>query len=121
MERRAFARLRLRPDPATMFVDDALYGGQAKAVSGKLVCGMEPLEHAEEFARVAQVKADAVVAHEIDNAFLGLARADDDEGGLARRAELERVVEQVGLDLAQKHSVADGVGQRADLEACVGL
>src|SRR5207249_5349658 len=104
MERSAFARLAFGPDPATVLVDDALHGGQAQAVPGKLVCAMQAMEHAEEFVPVAHVEADAVVAHEIDNAFLGLTRADDDEGGLASRAELERVVQQVGPDLAQKHS-----------------
>src|SRR5256885_193341 len=97
--RRPFARPALGPAPAAMSVDDALHGGQAQAVPGKLVRAMQAMEHAEEFVLVAHVKADAVVAHEIDNAFLGLARADADEGGLARGAELERVVQQVGPDL----------------------
>src|SRR5439155_19198744 len=121
IKRRAFARLRLGPDPAAMSVDDALHGGQTQTVPDKLLRAMETMEHAEEFVLVAHVKADAVVAHEIDNAFLGLARADADKGGSARRAELERVVQQVGPDLAQEHRVADGFGQRADLEVRVGL
>ena len=79
IEGRAFARLRLGPDPATVFVDDALHGGQAQAVPGKLVCAMQAMEHAEEFVPVAHVEADAVVLHEIDNAILVLARADADD------------------------------------------
>src|SRR5439155_22561845 len=108
MESRAVAQLRLGPDPATMFVDDALYGGQTQAVPGKLVGAMQAMEHAEEFVFVAHVKTDAIVVDEIHNAFLGLAAAGGDEGGLARRAELERIVQQVGPDLAQEHWVADG-------------
>ena len=103
LERRAFVRPRLGPDPATVFVDDALNGGQAQAVPGKLLCSMQAVQHAEEFVPALHVEADAVVAHEIDNAFLGLAPADGDECGLARCAELERVVQQVCPDLAQEH------------------
>src|SRR5207244_10412168 len=114
MERSAFARLAFGPGPATVLVDDALHGGQAQAVPGKLVCVMQALEHAEEFVRVAWVKARAVVAHEIDNTLLGLARAEGDEGGLPRRAEFERVVQQVAPDVPQEKRVPDGFGQRAD-------
>src|SRR5437867_11997803 len=79
--------------PATVFVDDALHGGQAQAVPGKLLGSMQAVQHAEEFVPALHVKADAVVAYEIYNALLVMVPADGDEGGLARCAELERVVQ----------------------------
>jgi len=87
--------LALRPDCATVAVDESQYGRQAAAVALELIGAVEALESAEEAPRIVLVEAGAVVAHR-DGALDARAYGRDPDvrtlvagGGLPRVLELQ--------------------------------
>ena len=81
-----------------MAVDNTLHGGQPHSSTLKLVCAVQPLEHAKKFVFVPHIKAYTVVFDEIDALAVFLFAADLDDRRLALARELERIGEQVGED-----------------------
>src|SRR4051794_38534434 len=115
VERRALSRCRLGPDRPAVAGDDARR--QREPEPGAVVAvGVQTLEDLEELVLVAHVEADAVVADEVDGAVAVAIRAELDLRGLARRAVLDRVREQVRVDLAEQRGVGLHLGQRSDVE-----
>ena len=73
-----------RPDPTSMTMDDALDECKSHSRSREFFLGVQPLEDAEQFVRVAHVEARAVVLHVVDDfAVLARSRADLDFPGIA--------------------------------------
>src|SRR3954471_5024456 len=100
MERRALALAPLGPDPPAVLHHDALADGQADARALVAVDGVQPLERAEDRARLLGGETDAVVDdREQAPAVAGL--AGDAHLGAAAVGELHGVGDEVLDELAQ--------------------
>src|SRR5438876_3199187 len=64
-ERRAFVRLRIRPNAAAMTMNDALDDCKTDARAPIFLGPVQPLEDAEQLVGVPHVEADAIVLDEI--------------------------------------------------------
>ena len=91
----AFVGFSLRPDAASVLVNNALHRGQTNARTFEILGPMQPLENAKEFVLVLHVEADAIVADEDDSLLILLVVIDFDDGLFTRASKLERVGDQV--------------------------
>src|ERR1700730_1178790 len=92
----------LRPDPPTVALDDSLHGRQADTGAFVILGPVQALEDAEQASRVLHVEADSVVPHEVGRRRLRRVAADDDLRNLDVSAELQRIADQVGVDLSEE-------------------
>src|SRR6202162_1126400 len=66
VKRRAFIHFGFRPDPATMFANDALHGSQSNACAFEIFGPVQTLKDAEQLVFILHVEADPVVSYEDD-------------------------------------------------------
>ncbi len=89
---------RLGPNAPTVAVDNTLHGGQPHSSTLKLVCAVQPLEHAKKFVFVPHIKAYTVVFDEKDALTVCLLEADLDYRRLPATGEFEGIGKQVYED-----------------------
>src|SRR6266446_1148948 len=65
-ERRSFVELRFRPNPPTVFANDALYNCQSHPRSFEIARLVQPLKNSKKLAYVLHLEARSVVPHEDD-------------------------------------------------------
>ena len=80
-------------------MDNALHDRQPHSSAFILSRAMQPLEDAKELVGILHVKAYAVNPHKVDLLVPLLQTANLDPGYLSMRRELERVGEQIRIDL----------------------
>src|SRR4051794_2860930 len=92
---RSALRLGLGPNPASVFMRNALHQGQSRSVALELIRSMQPLKHAEQLPGVAHLEPNSIVRDGHANLTIELDRPNSDHSLLAGPGELDRVGEQV--------------------------
>src|SRR3954451_6906162 len=109
----------LRPDPATVLLDDALADRKPDAGARIVLLAVEPVERLEDALGLSRVHADAIVGDREDRRVpLDLGADADDRIALG---ELERVADQVEEDLTELADVAEDHRQLLDGDIRIGL
>src|SRR5260221_3708868 len=120
MECTAGAGLRGDPDAPAVALDHFLADGEADTGARVLGLVVQTLEHHEDALEILRLDTDAIVADgELEVGFLF--DAGDVDPGHRRRAELERVADQVLEQLRQLRFVGAHPGQRVPGHRCARL
>src|SRR5688572_17457449 len=97
-----------------MTLDDTADKRKTDAGAREVLDPMQPLERAEEFVRVARIKARAIVSNKIDM-FAVLGKTTDlDQGIFLFPREFERIANKVNEYLLQEERVANALRELAD-------
>src|SRR5205823_427473 len=117
-ERRAFVRLRIRPNAPAMTMNDPLYDCKADAGALVFLGPVQPLENAEQLVSVPHVEADAVVLDEIRGLAISrpVKTANFDRRGWPSAGVFQGVGKQVRPDLFDQGRIAGATRQLADAQ-----
>lgn len=88
-------QLGFRPDPPPVAVDDTLDRGQSDTRAIKFLDRMQPMECAEQLARVLHLKPGAIVAHVEDRCGLARLHTKVNVRDRPARCVLPRIPEQI--------------------------
>src|SRR5882757_10215547 len=116
----AVASLGVQPDSPAVVLDDPL--GQRQSYAGARIRALpvQPLEDDEDLVGELRLDADPVVRDADPPAHLVAGGVNPHLGRAVRAAELHRVADQVGHQLAQQRRVAPHPGQLADRDPGLG-
>src|SRR6266542_465418 len=113
-ERRPHVGLGFRPHPPAVPIDDSLDDGKADPGPFVVLRSVHPLEHPEQLVGVAHVEPDAVVLDEVHAMALQLPRPDLDHRGGTGSGELQRVGQEVHVDLLEERGIRLARGELVD-------
>src|SRR5438105_93540 len=88
----ALISLRVGPNPAAVFLHDALHSGQSHSSPFKVFCIVQSHEDSEELACQTWIEPDSVIAHKNDRFILGHV-ADLNHSRLSMAREFHRIGE----------------------------
>ena len=91
IKRGAFIEFGFDPNPAAMFLNDALDSSQSHARAFKIFRTVQSLKRTEELLGIFHVEADAVVAHEYRGSSVLILLSDFNHRLPARAGELDGV------------------------------
>ena len=121
------------PHPPAVAGDDAPYNTQANPGTFELLAGMQTLENTKQTIGVMGIETYAIIPHEINDLPGFLSRVQSgirwgtdqlsylDDRLLALSGKLERIGEQVQVDLAQHQRISLDPGQVRDVDFHLAL
>src|SRR5205085_10981827 len=111
----SLVQFRVSPDPAIVFADNAMHGGQTDARSFKILRSMKPLEYPKQLVSVFHAESHPIIFNEDRRLPVFVDLSNLDNGRRTRPRVLHRITDQVLKNLADEDRIALDKGEFANL------